>query len=302
MTSPRTRFHATVARAAARRRWRRPALAAALAGASFAAQAGDRLLATWGVTEAEGAAGGGLTPWALIAGPGSRDQIGATAYATGWRSGGDFSLRTVGAAVGFYDTVELSIADWRFGLSDTVPGQSIGMDVAGLKWRVWGDVVQDQDLPWPQVAIGLQYKHNRDMTVPTALGARHGSDTDVYASATKLWLGGAGGYNLLANLTARATRANQFGLLGFGGDQGDTRRIKAEGSLAVLPRDDLAIGIEWRDKPDNLSVFKEQAASDVFVAWFASPHVSLTGGFVDLGNIANKPRQRGWYLSLQGAF
>ena len=275
---------------------------AVLMGLLSTAQAGDRLLGTWGVSQVEGAGGGGLTPWALVTGSGSRDQIGATAYGTTWRSQGGYTLRAFGAAVGLYDTVELSAAQWKFGLSDTVPGESITMDVVGAKWRVWGDAVHDQDRWWPQVALGAQHKRNHDMTVPTALGARHGSDTDLYAVATKVWLGGLAGRNVLANLSLRTTRANQFGLLGFGGDQGDSRRLKAETTLAVLLRDDLAVGVEWRDKPDNLSVFREQSAADVFVAWFPSRHLSATLGWVDLGNIANKPSQRGWYLSVQGAF
>lgn len=277
-------------------------LLAATAALPSHALAGDKLLATWGVSQVEGAAGGGLTPWAVVAGSGSRNQVGATAYATAWHSQGGFTLKTAGMAVGVYDTVELSAARWRFGLSDTVPGQSIDMDVFGAKWRVWGDLVQDQDLPWPQLAVGVQIKNNHDMAVPTALGARRGHDADFYASATKLWLAGAGGWNLLGNLTVRATRANQFGLLGFGGDRGDSRRLHAEGSLAVLPRDDLALGAEWRTKPDNLGVFKEERAADLFAAWFINRHVSLTLGVVDLGNVANKASQTGWYLSAQGAF
>lgn len=285
-----------------RRRLHAAALAAACAALPAApALAGERLLATWGVTQAEGAAGGGLTPWALIAGGGSRDEIGATAYATTWRSQGGYRLTAFGAAVGLYDTVELSVARWRFGLSDTVPGESIAMDVFGAKWRVFGDAVYDQDRWAPQLAVGLQAKDNHDMTVPTALGARRGRDIDFYASASKVWLGALAGRNALANLTLRATRANQFGLLGFGGDRGDSRRIEPEGSVALLVRDDLAFGAEWRSKPDLLSVFAEERAVDAFVAWFPSRHVSATLAWLDLGNIANKPSQRGWYLSLQAA-
>ena len=274
-------------------------VALAMLGMLVSAHAGDRLLGTWGVSAVEGAGGGGLTPWALITGSGSRDQLGATGYATTWHSQGGYSLRAAGAALGLYDTVELSAARWRFGLSDTVPGESVGMDVLGAKWRVWGDAIQDQDRWWPQIAVGAQYKRNRDMAVPTALGARHAEDIDSYLAATKVWLGGLAGRNVLANLTLRATRANQFGLLGFGGDRGDARRLKAEGSVVVLPRDDLAIGAEWRDKPDNLSVFREQSAADLFVAWFPSRHLGATLAWLNLGNVANKASQRGWYLSLQ---
>jgi len=274
----------------------------ALAGAAFAppaAQAGDRLLATSGVTQVEGAAGGGLTTWAMIAGGGSRNQVGGSAAVTRLRTEGGFDLTTAGVAVGVYDTVELSASRWRFGLSDTVPGQHIAMDVLGVKWRVAGDAVFEADTAMPQISIGLQYKHNRDMTVPTALGARHGSDVEPYAVATKVWLGGAGGYNLLTSAGLRATRANQFGLLGFGGDKGDGRRLQTEFALALLPRDNLAIGAEWRSKPDLLSVFREQDAASLFVAWWPTRHVSLTAAWVDMGQIANKTGQRSWYLSLQ---
>ena len=44
--------------------------------------AGDRLLATGGVMQIEGAGGGGLTPWALISGYGTDKQVGGSAFYT----------------------------------------------------------------------------------------------------------------------------------------------------------------------------------------------------------------------------
>jgi hypothetical protein len=267
-----------------------------------AADAGERLLASSGVSQIEGAAGGGLTPWALIAGGGSRDQIGASAVATRVHTRGGYSMDAAGVAVGFYDSVELSLAHWRFGLSDTVPGQSLALDIFGLKWRVFGDAVFDADSWLPQVAVGLQYKRNRDMAVPSLLGAKRSQDTEPYVAATKLWLGAAGGYNLLTHLTLRGTRANQMGLLGFGGDRGDSLQPQLEMSLAVLPRDNVAIGIEWRSKPSLLSAAPETRAMDLFVAWWLNPHLNLTAAYLDLGQIANKAAQRSSYVSLQAQF
>ena len=43
---------------------------------------GGKLLLTAGVTQVEGAAGGGLTPWATIGAYGDRGQIGANAFYT----------------------------------------------------------------------------------------------------------------------------------------------------------------------------------------------------------------------------
>lgn len=265
-------------------------------------QAGDRVLAASGVSQVEGSAGGGLTPWAVIGGLGSRDQIGASVFATKVHTKGDYNLEAQGVAVGLFDTVELSAAQWRFGLSDTVPGYNLKMNVFGVKWRVFGDAVFDADTPWPQISIGAQYKHNRDMFVPGLLGAKHQNDVEPYVAATKLWFGAAGGWNLLTNLTLRATRANQMGLLGFGGDKGDSRRIEPEASIAVLPRDNLAIGVEYRAKPSKLSAAPETRASDVFIAWWPMRNLSLTAAWVDLGQIANKTSQRSTYLSMQAQF
>jgi hypothetical protein len=267
-----------------------------------AASAGERLAGSSGISQIEGAAGGGLSPWAMIAGSGSRDQVGASAYATRVETRGGYVLEAGGAAIGWYDRLEFSVARWRFGLADTAPGQSLGLEVLGVKWRVLGDAVFDADSVWPQLAVGVQHKRNLTMTVPLLLGAKRASDTEPYLAATKLWLGAAGGFNLLTNLTLRATRANQMGLLGFGGDLGDALRLSPELSLALLPRDNLAFGLEWRSKPSLLSAAPETRALDVFVTWWMTPTLNATAAYLDLGQIANKSAQRGCYVSLQAQF
>lgn len=75
-----------------------------------------------------------------------------------------------------------------------------------------------------------------------------------------------------------------------------------EGSVAYLLNRDLAIGAEYRQKPDNLGIATEDDAWDVFVAWAPSKHVSLTVAYVDLGNIVIADNQRGVYASLQVGF
>ena len=282
---------------------RRPATAAILIAAGIGSAAGQgRILATGGVTQLEGAAGAGLVPWALIAGYGTRDEIGVTASAT-YVDVDDFRLRVASAAVGIDDRVEVSFARQRFGLGSTVPGRSIEQDVAGLKVRVIGDAVFDQDRWLPQVAVGAQYKHNRDFDfVPRALGARRASGLDLYVAATKLFLGGLAGRNVLVNGTVRATKANQLGLLGFGGDLNERYRIVFEGSAALFVTDRVGIGYEYRQKPNNLSAFREQAYHDLFVAWLPSKRIALTAAFVQLGRVADKPDQKGVYLSAQASF
>ena len=265
---------------------------------STASLAGDRLLATGGAHMVEGAGGGGIVPWALIAGYGTNRQVGGSAFYTRV-STDDFDLDSFGAAVGFYDRVELSVARQKFDAGSVIPGLELEVDVVGAKVKVFGDAVYDQDSPWPQVSVGLMHKRNRDMTVPSAVGAQKGRDTDIYISATKVWLAGMMGRNALATLTLRATRANQLGLLGFGGDKKSSRSLQPELSAAVLLTDNLALGAEHRWKPDNLGAFKEEDFSDVFLAWFPHRNVAVTAAWARLGSIAGKKKQDGAYLSIQ---
>lgn len=281
------------------------ALAAALPAGTVRAQdfgpgIGGKLLLTGGVSQIEGAGGGGLTPWALIGGYGTRDQIGANAYYTRVRLD-DYSLDSYGAMLSLYDRVEFGIAKQRFDTRDIGAtlglgrGFTIGQDILGVKVKLVGDAVLEQDSWLPQIALGLQHKRNDEGALLGAIGARADSGTDVYLSATKLLLA----QGLLLNATLRSTDANQFGLLGFGGERRHGRSIAFEGSAAVLLHRTLALGAEYRSKPDNLQIADEDAAWDAFLAWAPSKHVSLTLAWVDLGNILVADDQRGWYASVQ---
>ena len=274
-----------------------------LATQTAPAGTGGKLLLTGGVSQVEGAAGGGLAPWAVIGGYGTRDQVGANAYYT--RVGlPDYGLDSVGALVGLFDRVELSVSRQRFdtqavgaalGLGQ---GYAIRQDTFGVKVKLAGDAVLEQDRWMPQVAVGVQHKRNNRGALLAAIGARDDSGTDVYVSATKLYLA----QSLLLNATVRMTKANQFGILGFGGDRHDGYQPQFEGSAAWLLNRHLAVGAEYRTKPDNLGIAHEGDAWDAFVAWAPAKHVSLTLAYVDLGNIVIRDNQRGWYASLQVGF
>lgn len=292
---------------------RKQALAAALLAALSAVGAGDvraappggggKLLLTGGVSQIEGAAGGGLTPWAVVGGYGTEGQWGGHGFLTRVDTG-DYALGIAGVAVGLADRVEFSVARQRFDTREV--GALLGLgrgfrleqDVYGAKLRLAGDAVLDQDIWLPQIALGIQHKRHRQGDIVRAVGARSASGTDVYLSATKLFLD----RSLLASGTLRHTRANQVGILGFGGDRRSSAGLEVEGSLALLLRRDLAIGAEYRSKPDNLGIAREDDWWDAFIAWAPNKHVSITLAYVDLGNVVIRDDQRGWYLSVQFGF
>jgi hypothetical protein len=284
---------------------------AAMLLASAAVQAKPdmgKLSATGGVTQLEGAGGGGLVPWALITGYGTRDSWGANAHITGVRTQ-DYSLDSFGVAVGIADRVEVSLAQQHFkGSLAPLDHLSLKQDILGIKVKVTGDAVYDQDLFMPQIAVGAMFKRHRGVgglgtlgvTNAAQLGAKDDHGVDAYVAATKVILDSS----LLLNATLRATRANQMGLLGFGGDQNDKYRLMPEFSAAYMVNRTLVAGLEYRHKPHNLGLDREKAYYDVFVAWFPSKHVSVTAAYAVLGDITifNPARQRGAYVSMQTGF
>jgi hypothetical protein len=190
------------------------------------------------------------------------------------------------------------VARQRFDAGSVVPGLTLGQDIVGLKDRLAGDAVFDPDEWLPQIAVGAQWKQTLDFgQIPRAVGAASGEDVDWYISATKLYFAALGGHNVIVDATLRRTRANQFGLLGFGGD-GSGYSLNPEASAAVWLNDDLLLGAEYRDKPDNLHAFRETGAEDVFLAWAPVKNFTVTTAWTDLGPIAGKTVQRGLYISV----
>jgi hypothetical protein len=258
-----------------------------------------KLLATGGISGVEGAGGGGLSTWAVIGGYGTNDGIGMTAHETfiGLQS---FDLNTAGVAVGLYDRVELSYAHQTFDTRATGAALGLGKnfkfdeDVLGAKIRLFGELVYDQSSWWPQTALGMQYRSNDRPDILKAVGAQDADGVDFYLAATKLILT----ESVLVSGAVRFTRANQFGILGFGSARHDAYQPEFEGSVAYLVSKRFALGAEYRTKPDNLG-FIEQNVYDLFAAYFIDKHASVTLAYVDLGTIATRRDQNGVFASLQ---
>jgi hypothetical protein len=259
-----------------------------------------KLLATGGVSNVEGAGGGGIASWALISGYGTRDGLGLDAHYT-YLGLPDYQLNSIGAAIGLFDRLEFSYAWQAFDTEKTGAALGLGQgftfhqNIYGAKLKLTGDAVYDQDSWWPQIAIGLQHKENDRGAVIAAIGGGSAVGTDYYVSATKLFLT----ESLLADVTLRGTKANQMGILGFGGDKHDDYTMQTEGSLAYLLSSHFALGGEFRTKPSNLSIAKEQDTWDLFAAYFLNKNLSVTLAYADLGNIVIHDHQGGAYLSLQ---
>ena len=280
-----------------------------------------KLLLTGGVSSVDGAAGGGLTPWAVIGSNATDEEMGGTVYFSNLGTK-DYGFNFYGAAIGFKDRFELSIAQQDMDTRGTgtalgLPGLHLKQTIVGAKVKVAGDAILDSDTLMPQIAVGLQYKTLANSGFsPTldALGAKR-SGVDVYVSATKLFLG----QSLLLNATLRATKANQNGLLGYGASLGGSENsysLQPEFSIGYLVSKNVVVGAEYRSMRNKLE--KAGAAAglgnglrssdwkDIFVAWAPTKNVSLTLAYVDLGVVVPATtasrKQQGVYVSAQLAF
>ena len=295
-----------------------------------------KVLATGGVSMTDGAGGGGITPWATITGYGTRDGINGNVHYT-YVYLPNYTLNSIGAAVGLFDRVELSYANDvlptgstfnTVGLLTTTGGVPTGiepwnttikMDIFGAKVRLFGEAIYDSDNLIPQVAVGGFYKRNRNEALLKTLQAAKSKDWEAYVSATKIFFP----INTLINVTLRYTAANETGLTGFGGPDGDKKKIRPEVSIAYLLNKGTAIGAEYQKHGRNLEGLSANLGTvavpggsgnsqaltqhesdwyDAFVAFFPSKNLSITMAYAMLGNITLTPNQNGYYISLQASF
>ena len=260
-----------------------------------------KLLLTNAVSAVDGASGGGISNWATIAGRQETRGVGVQAHVTAVLLP-DFFYQSHGVALGVADRIELSYARQNFGTQDVGAALGIGQgymlnqDVFGAKVRLFGDVVYGNTMV-PQVAVGAQYKRSLDGAVASAVGAAHDEGIDVTLSATKLLLS----HSVLVNTTARLTKANQNGLLGFGSVSDDSYAVQFEGAVAYQLSRRFVLGTEFRTKPDNLGL-GEGDWFDVFAAYAPSDNLTVTAAYADLGSIATFTGQRGAFLQAQVAF
>jgi hypothetical protein len=296
-------------------RLKRTLVAASLALAASAAAHAGTWLPEAGPASIDGAAGGGLTPWAMPLKEDDPLAPGARALARSTRTF-DYQLALRGGAVQLTPRLELSLARQLFdtrgslaalGLAD----ERLRQDIAGLKLRLAGPDRVEETTSAGWLAVGLLRKRIAAGTLQPVLEDRLGARCqgfEFYAAATRYWAD----ERLVLNATLRATRANQNGLLGFGGRQAGGTKFAPEFSLAWQATPHLTLGMEARAKPDNLNhsvlgngALREDGWFDAWVGWSPRRDMTLNLSWLDLGRIApglQPRRQSGSLLTLQVSY
>ncbi len=259
------------------------------------------------VTNIDGQAGGGIVPWALLS---SGPTVAYTHIETQ-----NLGINSLAINTSFANRVEVSYA--RNMLNDN--GSALGnsnntdnVDNFGIKVKI-----NDMSDSMPQFAVGAVYKkvsgNLYDNVLSPALGVNN-SSTDLYGAASKIV--NIGGKNVLLNGVLRATKADELGLLGFGG--GSTPgapsgyKIVPEVSAEVFAAANVVVGAEYRKMP-NFSVagatdgiLHPNSAYDFHVVYVANKTFTLTAAYANLGEVApavnGTNRQNGLFLQGQVNF
>lgn len=286
---------------------RKYSLAAGLVAASLGSG-----MAQAAVTNVEGSAGGGLVPWALM-----HPQGPLVSYTN--VNVNDYKIQSVAIGGTIAGMVELSLGKQMVNApavgTALALNNRIDMTTFGAKVKV---VDMGKDNAVPQIAIGVQSKSTSGAIIDAlkTAGAINGkSGTDWYVAATKFVT--VGGKKVVLDGTLRATKANQMGLLGFGGgtiNNNNNYKWKPEVSAGVFVADNVVLGAEYRAKPNNIGNaafgIQENSAWDIFMAYFVNKNMAITAAYANLGQIGPSraavpvmaAKQDGLYVQLQANF
>jgi hypothetical protein len=161
----------------------------------------------------------------------------------------------------------------------------------------------------PAVTAGVHYKLNTTvLDIDQELGGAlrgigiaddAGFDYTLYAS--KMFT--APPRPVLLNAGVRSTQAAHIGLFGFT----DVRDFVFEGNAVVLVTDRLAMGAEYRQKPDAYDeipglIGNEDDWWSLVFGYVANDHLTVSGGYFNLGQVLNRDENAAFALKAKYEF
>lgn len=168
----------------------------------------------------------------------------------------------------------------------------------------------EYDIPWlPAVTTGIHYKYNCDIdhldhdlgNLLESIEIEHNSGVDFTLTASKTLKFLPRPVIVTAGL--RSSEAAQTGLLGFT----DDRRVFFEGSVAVLITDNLIAAFEYRQKSSRYDripslIEEEDDWWTIDVAYIFDEHLTMTAGYVHMGDVLNHRANGAWGLRAKYEF
>ena len=173
----------------------------------------------------------------------------------------------------------------------------------------------DFDRPWmPAITFGSHFKWNESTSelnsdlggLLNTLGADHNYGVEFTLVASKTFTEHLA-HPIIISAGVRNGDGIHTGLLGFAGQ----RRTTFEGNVIVFLTDKLAFAGEYRHKSDLLTEFTTggyhliKAENDwwsLFLAYVINDNMTISGGYANLGNLANTQEGCAWGIQLKYEF
>lgn len=255
----------------------------------------------------EGVGGLVLTPTAYLVNPGPEGTIiGKPSVSTQAVWIGDKDFQVLAATWTLFRRLELGYAVNRLGLDDfdgdvrDATGLDIATDDIYLHhFNARLNLLNEHlcECPWiPSVTVGAHYKYNADIYeidrdlggVLTGLGYNDNDGLDFTLTASKTVTCPVTERPVMLTAGARASKAAQYGLVGFTDDY----IVTFEGSILMLVTDRLAVGTEYRQKGDDMGkvedlLEREDDWWDVHAAYVINNNATVYAVAGNAGGVLN---------------
>jgi len=323
----------------------------ALLASSLLVPFGQSAFANIPILTIEGEGGGAIVPWAYTSNASKDGGIGMPAGSIWTWVSDSYTINFWPVAVSIGDRLELGFAYQNLDISTLKSDlrndssalaanrldtklDNLQMFTAHAKYQF---VKESEN--WPAMAISVSYKKALDVDelddnltdnvrnagligaggpkVLKWMGVDDDDGFEVNLMATKLW---KTKIPLLTAVNLRYTQANQLGFLGFSDDWS----LNPEFTLAILPESNVAVGVEFRYKPDELKsvndylnantvvagglrslddyTFKEDHFVDLFVAYLPTPNLTIAAGVANIGNVVHRDTKAIWAFNINYDF
>jgi hypothetical protein len=233
------------------------------------------------------------------------------------------NLQAFAVTQNIYGNIELGYAYERFGLGDwpddvkAAAGASVSQHLGLHNVNLRAMVVQEGGLGYslmPAVTIGAHLKWNEGQTkldddlggLLDTLGSDHSRGIEFTAVASKT-ITDLLPRPVILSAGLRNSDAIHTGLFGFAGE----RRTTFEGSIIAFVTDRLAVAGEYRQKSDLLDQFSaggkhlvkgENDWWSLCLAYVINDNMTVSGGYANLGNLANHRESNVWGIQLKYEF
>ncbi len=263
---------------------------------------------------------------AYLANPPEEGKVfGKPSFSTSAVLGREKDLQSFAVTENILGKYEIGYAYERFGLGDwpddvktaTAGAMSVSQHLGLHNLNVRAMVIQegDFDYSWmPAVTVGTHLKWTDGQTkldddlggLLDTLGSDHSHGVEFTAVASKT-ITDLLPRPVILSAGIRNGDAIHTGLFGFAGE----RRTTFEGSIIAFLTDKLAFAAEYRQKSDLMDEYETggkhlvKAENDwwtLCLAYVVNDNMTISGGYANLGNLANHREDNCWGIQLKYEF